>query len=102
MKRFALYILLLALGANIAVAQERHYYYRYSGTAYETKSGGRSTMTNKQSSARLKGGFTASILPDRKAIWIYSSTINEQCTGSSEYKNGGYSNYLRLLRAKWS
>ena len=48
-------------------------------------------MTNKQSSARLKEGFTASILPDRKTIWIYSSTINEYCTGSSEYKNGGYS-----------
>ncbi|MBE6187624.1 MAG: DUF1566 domain-containing protein [Rikenellaceae bacterium] len=96
MKRFALYILLLALGTNIAVAQERHYYYSYSGTTYETTSGGRTTMTNKQSSARLKGGFTASILPDRKTIWICSSAINEQCTGSSEYKNGGYSYSSRL------
>ena len=53
-------------------------------------------MTNKLQSARLKGGFTASILPDRKTIWICSSAINEQCTGSSEYKNGGYSYSSRL------
>ena len=47
-------------------------------------------MTNKSSSARLKGEFIASILPDHKTIWIYSSSINERCTGKGVYKNGGY------------
>ena len=47
-------------------------------------------MTNKSSSARLRGEFIASILPDHKTIWIYSSSINERCTGKGVYKNGGY------------
>ena len=90
MKRFALYLLSLVLGVTIASAQEVHYSYRYTGTTYKAESGGETSMTNKLSTARLKSSFTASILPDHKTIWIYSSTINERCTGKGVYKNGGY------------
>lgn len=47
-------------------------------------------MTNKSSSARLRGEFIASILPDHKTVWLYSSAINARCTGKGVYKNGGY------------
>ena len=90
MKRFALYLLSLVLGVTIASAQEVHYSYRYTGTTYKAEGGGETSMTNKLSSACLKSSFTASILPDHKTIWIYSSTINERCTGKGVYKNGGY------------
>ena len=78
------------IGASTVNAQEYHYRYRYSGTTYKAKGGGETSMTNKSSSARLKGEFIASILPDHKTIWIYSSSINERCTGKGVYKNGGY------------
>ena len=90
MKRFALYLLSLVLGVTIASAQEVHYSYRYTGTTYKAEGGGETSMTNKLSTARLKSSFTASILPDHKTIWIYSSAINERCTGKGVYKNGGY------------
>ena len=90
MKQFALYLLSLLLGVTVASAQELHYSYRYTGTTYKAEGGGETTMTNKISSARLKSSFIASILPDHKTIWIYSSTINERCTGKGIYKNGGY------------
>lgn len=88
-----------------AIAQEQHYSYSYTGTTYKAEGGGETTMTNKISSARLKGSFIASILPDHKTIWIYSSTINEYCTGKGVYKNGGYQysvpfsgiNFLELM-----
>ena len=47
-------------------------------------------MTNKSSSARLRGEFIASILPDHKTVWLYSSAINARCTGKGVYQDGGY------------
>ncbi len=91
MKRFLQLIpLLIFIGASTVNAQEYHYRYRYSGTTYKAEGGGETTMTNKSSTCRLKSEFIASILPDHKTIWLYSSTINERCKGNGTYKNGGY------------
>lgn len=91
MKRFTLSLLLLIFGVSVTLAQERHYSYRYIGTNYKAQGGGQTTMTNKLSSARLKGSFIASILPDHKTLWIYGAAINERCTGKGTFKNGAYS-----------
>lgn len=91
MKRFLQLIpLLIFIGASTVNAQEYHYRYRYSGTTYKAKGGGETSMTNKSSSARLKGEFIASILPDHKTVWLYSSAINARCTGKGVYQDGGY------------
>ena len=92
MKRFLqLIVLLIFIGISATNAQERHYSYRYSGTTYKAKGGGQTAMGNKASSCLLKGEFIASILPDHKTLWLYSSAINERCTGKGVCKDGGYS-----------
>ena len=92
MKRFfQLIVLLVFISISAVNAQELHYSYRYSGTTYKAKSGGQTAMENKASSCLLKGEFIASILPDHKTLWLYSSAINERCTGKGVCKDGGYS-----------
>ena len=91
MKRlFQLIALLIFISVSTANAQERHYSYRYSGTTYKAKGGGETTMVNKLSTSPLKGEFIASILPDHKTVWLYSSAINARCTGKGVYQDGGY------------
>lgn len=91
MKRFIwLFILICFVGIYTSSAQERHYSYRYSGTTYKAESGGETTMVNKLSTSPLKGEFIASILPDHKTVWLYSSAINARCTGKGLYQDGGY------------
>ena len=107
MKRLSFLAIMVVMVLS-AIAQEQHYSYSYTGTTYKAEGGGETTMINKISSARLKSSFIASILPDRKAIWIYSSTINERCTGKGIYKNGGYqyslpisaSNFLGIMNGE--
>ena len=92
MKRFfQLIVLLMVIGISAANAQERHYSYRYAGTTYKATGGGQTAMENKASSCVLKSEFIASILPDHKTIWLYSSAINERCMGKGVYTDGGYS-----------
>ena len=91
MKRlFQLIALLIFISVSTANAQERHFSYRYSGTTYKAKGGGETTMVNKLSTSPLKGEFIASILPDHKTVWLYSSAINARCTGKGVYQDGGY------------
>lgn len=91
MKRFIwLFILICFVGIYTSSAQERHYSYRYSGTTYKAEGGGETTMVNKLSTSPLKGEFIASILPDHKTVWLYSSAINARCTGKGLYQDGGY------------
>lgn len=91
MKRFIwLFILICFVGIYTSSAQERHYSYRYSGTTYKAEGGGETTMVNKLSTSPLKGEFIASILPDHKTVWLYSSAINARCTGKGVYQDGGY------------
>ncbi|MBQ9137500.1 MAG: hypothetical protein IJX65_02555 [Alistipes sp.] len=90
MKRLALLILTTLFGINLSLAQERHYSFRYIGTAYKTQSGGTTTMTDKSSSCKLPSNFTASFLPDHKTVWLYGSGINEKLTGSGKLSSGGY------------
>ena len=92
MKRFfQLIVLLVFISISAVNAQELHYSYRYSGTTYKAKDGGQTAMENKASSCLLKGEFIASILPDHKTLWLYSSAVNERCTGKGVCKDGGYS-----------
>lgn len=91
MKRFIwLFILICFVGIYTSSAQERHYSYRYSGTTYKAEGGGETTMANKLSTSPLNGEFIASILPDHKTVWLYSSAINARCTGKGVYQDGGY------------
>ena len=90
MKRFfKLIVLLMLIGISAANAQERHYSYRYAGTTYKATGGGQTAMENKASSCVLKSEFIASIQPDHKTLWLYSSAINECCTGNGVYQDGG-------------
>ena len=91
MKRlFQLIALLIFISVSTVNAQERHFSYRYSGTTYKAEGGGETTMANKLSTSPLKGEFIASILPDHKTVWLYSSAINVRCTGKGVYQDGGY------------
>ena len=100
MKRFfKLIVLLMLIGISAANAQERHYSYRYAGTTYKAKGGGETSMESKASSCVLKSEFIASILPDHKTLWLYSSAINECCTGKGVYTDGGYSYNAPLSEA---
>ena len=89
----------MVIGISAANAQERHYSYRYAGTTYKAKGGGETSMESKASSCVLKSEFIASILPDHKTLWLYSSAINECCTGKGVYTDGGYSYNAPLSEA---